>query len=206
MPPEAEPPGRAEHDAAHEPAREPVQERATGAETGHDPTGLELARSIAGAYRGSAGSRWTRRRRGAERAGGRAGEMSTAHPVSGAHPDDRDPQLVAASLQRLVAEQGWSTDLAVHALFGRWDTIVGASVAEHCRPRKFADTELVVAADSTAWATQMRLLAPTVVRRLNEELGHGTVTRVIVEGPRAPSWQRGRRSVRDGRGPRDTYG
>jgi predicted nucleic acid-binding Zn ribbon protein len=109
-------------------------------------------------------------------------------------------------VQRLVAEQGWSTDLAVHALFGRWDAIVGTQLAQHCRPHSFTDTELTVTADSTAWATQVRLLAPAVVRRLNEELGHGTVTRIVVEGPQPPSWQRGRRSVRGGRGPRDTYG
>jgi predicted nucleic acid-binding Zn ribbon protein len=52
----------------------------------------------------------------------------------------------------------------------------------------------------------MRLLAPNVVRRLNEELGDGTVTVIDVQGPRGPSWKRGLRSVRDGRGPRDTYG
>ena len=41
---------------------------------------------------------------------------------------------------------------------------------------------LVVQTDSTAWATQMRLLAGTVVRRLNEELGDGTVTIIDVHG------------------------
>ena len=61
---------------------------------------------------------------------------------------------------------------------------------------------VVVQTDSTAWATQMRLLAATVVRRLNEELGDGTVR--ADRRPRArsaPSWKKGRRSVRDGRGP-----
>jgi predicted nucleic acid-binding Zn ribbon protein len=52
----------------------------------------------------------------------------------------------------------------------------------------------------------MRLLAGTVVRRLNQELGDGTVTVIDIEGPAGPSWKKGRRSVRDGRGPRDTYG
>ncbi len=33
--------------------------------------------------------------------------------------------------------------------------------------------ELVVVCDSTAWATQMRLLAPTLVRRLNDALRRG---------------------------------
>ena len=47
---------------------------------------------------------------------------------------------------------------------------------------------------------------PDVVRRLNEELGHGTVVLIEVAGPHLPSWKKGPRSVRDGRGPRDTYG
>ena len=60
-------------------------------------------------------------------------------------------------------------------------------------------------ADSTAWATQVRLLAPQLVRRLNAELGDGTVRRVKVRGP-APPRQRGAWRVPGGRGPRDTYG
>ncbi|MGB4918016.1 MAG: DUF721 domain-containing protein, partial [Propionicimonas sp.] len=37
------------------------------------------------------------------------------------------------------------------------------------------------------------------------QLGQGTVERVVVVGPSAPSWKKGKRSV-PGRGPRDTYG
>ncbi len=126
--------------------------------------------------------------------------------ASGAHPDDRDPQLLDNTIGRLIAEQGWVTDVRVHGVFSRWDHLVGRDVAQHCRPESFADGKLVVRTDSTAWATQMRLLAPTVVRRLNEELGHGTVTVIDVLGPHVPTWRKGPRSVRDGRGPRDTYG
>ena len=180
------------------PAAPPEEEPGGG--DGHDPTGLDLARSIARSYRGggpgatSGGRSWWRRPRG------------QAAKASGAHPDDRDPQRLAAAIERLVAEQGWQTDVDIHAVFGRWDAIVGAAVAAHCHPERYADAELVVRADSTAWATQMRLLASTVVRRLNAELGDGAVVRIQVVGPQAPSWRRGPRSVRDGRGPRDTYG
>ena len=126
--------------------------------------------------------------------------------MSGSHPDDRDPQLVDATLGRLVAERGWALDLKVHGVFARWAALVGAEVAEHSTPESFADGRLVVRPDSTAWATQLRLLAPAVVRRLNEELGAGTVTALDVVGPHLPTWKKGPRSVRDGRGPRDTYG
>ena len=49
-------------------------------------------------------------------------------------------------------------------------------------------------------------MAPQLVALLNDHLGDGTVTRVKILGPDAPSWKKGRCSVRDGRGPRDTYG
>ncbi len=94
----------------------------------------------------------------------------------------------------------------MHGVFSRWEHLVGAEVAQHCHPESFSDGKLVVRTDSTAWATQMRLLAPTALRRLNEELGDGTVTLIDVQGPSGPTWRKGRRSVRDGRGPRDTYG
>ena len=119
---------------------------------------------------------------------------------------ERDPQLLDSTIGRLISEQGWCTDVRVHGVFSRWDSIVGREVAQHATPESFGDGKLVVRTDSTAWATQMKLLAPTVVRRLNEELGDGTVTVIDVLGPHGPSWKRGPRSVRDGRGPRDTYG
>lgn len=125
--------------------------------------------------------------------------------VSGAHPDDRDPQPFGRGIERLVAERGWDLEVAVGGVVGRWTHVVGAQVAEHCTPEHFADGVLVVRADSTAWATQVRLLAPSLLRRLAEELGEGVVRQVSVKGPTAPTWRKGSRSVR-GRGPRDTYG
>jgi len=178
---------------------------------GHDPSGLDLARSIARAMGRSArpGDTSGADRRELRRDAGplaRRRRRAIETQSSSARPDDRDPQTLDATIGRLVAEHGWSTDVAVHGVFSRWDTIVGREVAEHCHPERFADSRLTVRADSTAWATQVRLLAPTVVRRLNEELGDGTVTAIDVQGPSVPSWSKGFRAVRDGRGPRDTYG
>ena len=124
---------------------------------------------------------------------------------SGAHPDDRDPQLLGPTLERLVTERGWETDAAVGGVMGRWAAIVGPEVSAHAVPVSFADGELVVATDSTAWATQIRLLSGQLLARLADELGAGVVRSVTVRGPSAPSWKKGLFTVR-GRGPRDTYG
>lgn len=168
----------------------------------HQETGLELARSITRATLG-AGVTPRRRRRSP---GSRPDRRTARGRVSGAFPDERDPKLLEDTVSRLVADHGWSLDLKVSELFGRWRTIVGDDVAAHSVPESFGDGKLLVRTDSTAWATQLGLLAPTIVRRLNEELGDGTVRVIDVQGPAAPSWRRGLRSVRGGRGPRDTYG
>ncbi len=163
----------------------------------HRDDGLDLAKAL---------TRATAKSTPAARKKFRSKDTPRRGRVSGAHPDDRDPQLLDATLGRLVEDHGWGLDLRVHGVFGRWAELVGGQVAQHCTPESFADGRLVVRTDSTAWATQLRLLAPTVVRRLNEELGHGTVTAIDVQGPHLPTWKKGPRSVRDGRGPRDTYG
>jgi predicted nucleic acid-binding Zn ribbon protein len=129
-----------------------------------------------------------------------------ANTRSGARPDARDPQGVSSAIARLVAEQGWSEPVAVGGVLGRWDAVVGQDVAAHCKPLNFADGVLTVAADSSTWAAQVRLLAPTLLRKLAEEVGEGTVTRLVVRGPSAPSWKHGPRVAPGSQGPRDTYG
>ena len=117
-----------------------------------------------------------------------------------------DPQPLGDAIRKLLAERGWQQRAAVGSAFGRWAEIVGPELAAHARPEELTDGELVVAADSTAWATQLRLLASTLVRRLNAELGEGTVKRVKVRGPAGPARTPGAWRTRGGRGPRDTYG
>lgn len=103
--------------------------------------------------------------------------------ASGRRARNDDPQPISDVLGGLLSDQGWRERAAIGAVFGRWDQIVGPDLAEHTRPESFADGEVVVLADSAAWATQVRLLAATLVRRLNEELGHGTVATVKVTAP-----------------------
>lgn len=124
---------------------------------------------------------------------------------SGAGPSRRDPQQVGAVLDRLTTERGWSAPIGVGGVVGRWREIVGDDLAEHCAVETFDEATLVLQADSTAWATQLRLLQPQLERRLADEVGEGVVEKIVIRGPGGPSWRRGPRSVR-GRGPRDTYG
>ncbi|WP_375490648.1 DUF721 domain-containing protein [uncultured Jatrophihabitans sp.] len=140
-----------------------------------------------------------RGRRGAPPGAGRGG-------YSGAGPDARAPQRVGSVLSGYLDERGWDRPIAQARVFAEWPALVGADVAAHCTPQSLAEGELRIAAESTAWATQLRLLSATLLARLVAELGTDVVTKLRISGPSAPSWKHGNRSVRGARGPRDTYG
>ena len=199
VPPSSEPAGESDRPA-------PGERGGPGEQDGvepHDPSGLGLAQSVARAV-GATGR--APGRRGARSRGAPPRRVGTGPQVSGSHPDDRDPQPLGAAVERLVESKGWTTEVNVRSLLARWAALVGPVNAAHSHPEAYSDTVLTVRTDSTAWATQLRMLAPRLVAMLNAALGDGTVTRVEVKGPDAPSWKKGRLSVRDGRGPRDTYG
>jgi predicted nucleic acid-binding Zn ribbon protein len=140
-------------------------------------------------------------------AGARGGtRRPAARPGFAAQPPRDDPQPLGTAINGLLDAEGWALAAATGSVFGRWAQIVGSDLAAHTTPETLADGELTVSADSTAWATQVRLLAAQLVRRLNSELGDGTVVRVKVKGPVTSTRKPGEWRVRGGRGPRDTYG
>lgn len=163
-----------------------------------DPLGLGFAAQIANQVAGTQAPRGLPRRRPR-----RPRAIATR---SGAGPDGRDPQTLGDLLGRVVRDQDWTIQVGVRQLLLSWPALVGQAIADHSEPTGYADGVVQVQADSTAWATALRQLAPQLVAKLNERLGDGTVTRIDVRGPNAPTWKHGIRSVRDGRGPRDTYG
>jgi predicted nucleic acid-binding Zn ribbon protein len=190
-PPEAAEPAQADSqaDSQSEPQSQPAPALVPGA--------LDRARQAA-RRRGTAPGRRIRRGQAEHRRG-------QLQEFSGPGPDDRDPQLLGSLVDGMVAEQGWTSEVRVGAIVGRWPELVGPEIADHCQPARYADGALTLVAESTAWAAQLRLLCPQLHRRLTAELGPGVVTSITVRGPTAPSWRTGRWRV-TGRGPRDTYG
>ncbi|SDI83790.1 Predicted nucleic acid-binding protein, contains Zn-ribbon domain (includes truncated derivatives) [Frankineae bacterium MT45] len=169
-------------------------------------TGGDLARAALESARRSASalpppmSRDARRRSANRQANRRRGGYS------GSGPDERDPQAVGGILSSLFATRGWEQPLAEARVFADWEGLVGAEIAARCQPVLLRDGELKISAESTAWATQLRMMSSSILKRLVGELGPTVVTKLMITGPVAPSWKHGAWSVRGHRGPRDTYG
>jgi len=113
---------------------------------------------------------------------------------------------IGAIVGQAIPRLGWTAPLAEARLLGQWASVVGSEIADRCQPVSLRNGELRIAAESTAWATQLRLMAREILGRINAELPPGTVTRLHISGPSVPSWKHGPWSMRGGRGVRDTYG
>ncbi|GGP70706.1 DUF721 domain-containing protein [Streptomyces sp. L500] len=166
-----------------------------------EPSGVDLARVALRAAKEQARARGAaaQQKKQARRGGGLR---------SGARADGRDPLPLGAAINRLITERGWETPAAVGGVMGRWPQIVGEQLALHCEPQKYDEDArvLTVQCDSTAWATQLRMLAPTLVARLNDDLGQGTVKTIKVLGPGGPGRRYGPLRAPGSTGPGDTYG
>ncbi|MEV4431989.1 DciA family protein [Streptomyces sp. NPDC049585] len=182
------------------PAEQPREGAAPQTSAVPQPSGVDLARVALRAAKEQARARGNavQQKKQARRGGLR----------SGARADGRDPLPLGAAINRLITERGWETPAAVGGVMGRWPQMVGPEVALHCEPLKYDEDArvLTVGCDSTAWATQLRLLAPTLVARLNADLGQGTVKLIKVVGPGGPGRRFGPLRAPGSTGPGDTYG
>ncbi|KHO20299.1 hypothetical protein QQ44_27590 [Mycolicibacterium setense] len=134
-----------------------------------------------------------------------AGNAGRRRSWSGPGPDVRDPQLLGTATRDLAKVRGWSSKVAEGSVLGRWRVVVGDQIADHANPTGLEEGVLTVSAESTAWATQLRMVQSQLLAKIAAAVGDGVVTSLKITGPVGPSWRKGRYHIA-GRGPRDTYG
>ena len=117
-----------------------------------------------------------------------------------------DPEKLSNILSDLVTTRDWNKGIAEGTLFTKWREIVGNEIADHCEPITLFEGRLTIKAESTSWATQLRLITPDLLKNIRSRSEGALVEELTVIGPNAPSWKRGLRTIRGARVPRDTYG
>ena len=167
--------------------------------------GMDLVRRTLEEARGAARSQGKDVGRGGASKGRTAPAKGQRRSWSGPGPDKRDPQPFGAATMDLARTRGWSTRVAEGSVFGQWPTVVGEQIAEHANPASLRDGVLTVEAESTAWATQLRMVQAQLLAKIAAAVGDGVVTSLRIVGPAAPNWRKGKFHI-SGRGPRDTYG
>lgn len=116
-----------------------------------------------------------------------------------------DVDTFGALLGGEIQRRGWQKGMAGGWVNGHWDELVGEKIAQHTTVEMIKDTTLFITCDSTAWATNLRMMQRQILQAIAGKVGPGIITELKIFGPKAPSWRKGPLHVK-GRGPRDTYG
>jgi predicted nucleic acid-binding Zn ribbon protein len=117
-----------------------------------------------------------------------------------------DPQSLNSVLSELVAARDWRQGIAEGSLFTDWVDVVGPDIGSHSTPVSLVDGLLTVQATSSAWATQLTLINADLLKTISNSAPGALVEQVLILPPGSPSWKKGLRTIRNARGPRDTYG
>jgi len=117
-----------------------------------------------------------------------------------------DPQQIGSVLDELVASRDWRQGLAEGNIFVDWEKIVGTEIAGHSNPISLLEGVLTIQTTSTAWATQLNLISSDLLKTISGSAPGALVEKLAFIGPQAPTWEKGLRTIRGARGPRDTYG
>jgi predicted nucleic acid-binding Zn ribbon protein len=81
----------------------------------------------------------------------------------------REPRQIAEALARVTAKAAPATTIA--RLQGCWETVAGPVIAAEAEPVSERSGVVTVACRSAVWANELELLAPGLVKGLNEALG-----------------------------------
>lgn len=99
------------------------------------------------------------------------------------------PRPLSAGLGSVARRLGSAPPSVLAVVFGGWEELVGAGLSTHCQPVAVRDDALIVVISDPAWATELRFLAPSILRRAEELAGRPVAGRLEVrvrrpEGPR----------------------
>ena len=117
-----------------------------------------------------------------------------------------DPQRINSVISELVSARAWEQGIAEGSLFTEWIIVVGSDIGSHSTPISLVDGLLTIKTSSSAWATQLTLMSAHLLETISNSAPGALVEEILVLPPGAPSWKKGIRTIRNSRGPRDTYG
>ena len=105
------------------------------------------------------------------------------------------PARLRDLLSPVAKRFGLDASMEAGRIFAAWNDIVGSDVARHVRPRVLKDGVLKVRTDSSAWAGELKYLAPQLIQQINTFVGravvselritHGVLSETSSEGPDA---------------------
>lgn len=91
----------------------------------------------------------------------------------------RRPEKIAQVVSGLLSQSGIADRVAQAAVIPEWPTLVGPQIARVTEPLSVtAQGTLFVAVTTNAWMTELSLMEPDLLRRLNQRTGRLQIRKI----------------------------
>ena len=87
---------------------------------------------------------------------------------------------VGESLGELSKRIGTADPRTLSVVFEDWPATAGDQISRHSRPERIVAGTLYVSADSPAWASRLKTVAPNLLARIRQLEGAEAPSRVVV--------------------------
>lgn len=92
-----------------------------------------------------------------------------------------EPRPLKEILGALAARRAaWDAPRSTSKVGEVWERIAPRGLAAHCWVSSLVRGVLELASDAPVWAQEVRMVAPDLARRINEELGETLVREIVV--------------------------
>ncbi|HWP67031.1 MAG TPA: DUF721 domain-containing protein [Candidatus Limnocylindria bacterium] len=98
----------------------------------------------------------------------------------------REPSRLGDVLRAALARLPAGAELANYPIWAEWESLVGAAIARHARPRRLRRGVLVIDVDGPDWMHELHFMKRELQARLNARLGRPVVRDlyfVLATGP-----------------------
>ena len=94
-------------------------------------------------------------------------------------PKKRKPQKLGDVMSRMLSKSGIADRVAQAAVIPDWPALVGPQIARVTEPMSVTPQgTLFVAVTTNAWMTELSLMEPELLRRLNERTGRLKIRKI----------------------------
>jgi len=82
---------------------------------------------------------------------------------------------IAGIIKEVLKARGLGSGDTLSKLRGKWANAVGGKIAQHAQPQMIREGRLTLTVDSPAWMSQLSMLSPEIIEKINAALEEGAV-------------------------------
>lgn len=90
-----------------------------------------------------------------------------------------DFETIGKIIEKILKNYGIEKKVKENQVINIWDEIVGRKISSITKPMRVADGKLFVQVCNSSWRSELFLLKPKILKKIQKEIGKGIIQEII---------------------------